>query len=591
MNRTARVTTGSCSRRQVLRSLIGASVGGGLAARLAAAGPDEELIGYWPLRDDAKDHSGHGLDGVEHGAARTDGRFDGRSSYVEIPPGAAFNLGRKDFTVAAWIRADDPALDITGDVVGLWDADRRKGFTLCVKGSAGGYNSHGSERNLHFGIDDADLGPWEDCGRPNLTSNYVSNSLTVFNGDLYAATSDATTPEQWCHVYRYAGGQEWEDCGRVGDGKTRGVGPMVVHDGRLCAATWSYDWVRVDKDDLDSCRVYRYAGGQEWEDLGQPGACRRLFGIASYAGRLFVVGDDNRCWVYEGDRTWIPSREFRSLVHPMAVHDGRLYVGEFGDGRQRDGSFRQAEVFTFDGQQWSSAGHPMGPDDREDQIHALHVYQGLLHATTWPRGKVAALEPDGSWRDCGRLGLSTESNALNVYNGKLYAGTIPRGEVYRFEGGTRWTRIGRFCPDELAEADDPRLSQRWGRVTSLTAYSGKLFASVGSYTSSIQDAPPDARGRVFAIRAGQSVSYDRDIGGEWRHLAAVRRGNRAELFLDGELVSHANGAADRYDLTSAAPLRIGFGPTDFFSGSIREVRLWATALDQARISTLAATAP
>ncbi|MGD9857413.1 MAG: LamG domain-containing protein, partial [Planctomycetaceae bacterium] len=238
-----------------------------------------------------------------------------------------------------------------------------------------------------------------------------------------------------------------------------------------------------------------------------------------------------------------------------------------------------------------SAGHPMGPEDREDQIHALHVHDGKLHATTWPRGKVAALQPNGEWIDCGRLGLSTEINALNVYNGKLYGGTIPRGEVYRFEGGTQWTRIGRFCPDSLAEADDPRLSDRWGRVTSLTAYSGKLFASVGSYTSSIQDAPPDERGRVFAIRAGHCVAYDNDIGGEWRHLAAVRKGNVLTISLDGELVSNSESASSEYDLSNPAPLFIGFGPTDYFSGKIREVRLWKTALEPQEIKQLAAVAP
>jgi hypothetical protein len=268
----------------------------------------------------------------------------------------------------------------------------------------------------------------------------------------------------------------------------------------------------------------------------------------------------------------------------MAVHDGKLYVGEFG-GRE-DGKFRQAEVFAFDGQMWSSAGHPMGPDDREDQIHALHVHEGKLHATTWPKGKVAVLQPDGTWTDCGRLGESTESNALNVYNGKLYAGTIPRAEVYRHEGGTQWTRIGRFCPREVVEAADQQESNHWGRVTSLTAYSDRLFASIGSYTSSIEDAPADLRGRVFAIRAGQMVSYDRDVGSQWRHLSAIRKGDRLELFLDGERCASSTATSSAYDLTNSAPLRIGFGPTDYFSGSIRDVRLWGAALDPLEIQQL-----
>lgn len=584
-------SAGLCSRRVMMQRAAGALVGGPLLIRIAtAAAPQEALLGYWPLQGDAQDHSGNGLHGREQGAARQGRHFDGRSSYIEILHGPKLDLGRSNFTIAAWIKADDAATDITGDVIGKWDPETRKGFTLCVKGSSGGYNSHGSERNVHFGIDDADLGEWQDCGRPNPTSNYVSNSLTVFDGGLYAATTDAAAPEDWCHVYRYAGGDQWLSCGRVGDRKTQGVGPLVVHNGQLYAATWSYDWTRVNKLDLDTCRVYRYAGEQKWVDCGQPGECRRLFGMASFGGRLYVNGDDLRVWVSEGDGQWTPSREFRSLVHPMAVHDGKLCVGEFGIWGPGKDEFRPAVVSTFDGSTWS-AGAAMVPGDRENQVHALHVYQGKLHATTWPNALVRALEPNGEWVPCGRLGESTESNAMCVYNGMLYAGTIPRGEVYRFDGGTEWTRVGRFCPKELAEASDPSLHDRWGRVTSLTPYGGRLFASVGSYTSSIQDGAADQRGRVYSLRAGHCVSYDRDLGGAWRHLTAVRKGNRLALYLDGKLVSESDADSAGYDLSNTAPLRIGFGPTDFFSGSIAEVRLWKAALEEKEIASVAAGGP
>jgi hypothetical protein len=51
----------------------------------------------------------------------------------------------------------------------------------------------------------------------------VSNSLTVYDGHLYAGIIDAGDESGWCHVYRYASGKEWIDCGRVGKGKTTGV--------------------------------------------------------------------------------------------------------------------------------------------------------------------------------------------------------------------------------------------------------------------------------------------------------------------------------------------------------------------------------
>ena len=112
------------------------------------------------------------------------------------------------------------------------------------------------------------------------------------------------------------------------------------------------------------------------------------------------------------------------------------------------------------------------------------------------------------------LGDSTEINGLTVYNGKLYAGSIPRAEVYRYEGGKEWTLLNRFFAPEGWEPipvkhdrslpDSRKRVGEWTRVTSLTVYKEKLFASIGSCTSSILDAPADVRGRVFAMEAGNA---------------------------------------------------------------------------------------
>ena len=60
--------------------------------------------------------------------------------------------------------------------------------------------------------------------------SHSSDALTVFEGNLYAGTSDAADVDDWAHVYRYRGGTEWEDCGRLGTAKTRGVYALVVHE-------------------------------------------------------------------------------------------------------------------------------------------------------------------------------------------------------------------------------------------------------------------------------------------------------------------------------------------------------------------------
>ncbi len=549
---------------------------------------DDRLAGYWPLRGDAKDHSGNGNHAANHGVNLATGEFDGRSAFLEAPHGASLDPGAGDFTIAAWVRAEGPVTDIAGDIVSKYDPALRRGFTLSLGASSGGYNSQGADRQVFFGIDNASTPAWEDCGRPSPTSNYVSNSLTVFDGDLYAATTDGATERDWSHVYRYRGGSRWEDCGRVGAGRTRGAGPLIVHDGSLFAATWSYDWTRVDKDALDAGRVYRYRGGREWEDCGQPGQCRRLFGIASFQGRLYVAADDRRCYVWDGGREWQPCGSFPSLVHPMLVHDGRLVVGAFG-GRF-DGGFRQAEVYAYDGRSWTPLGCPIQDPAREDQIHALQSYRGLLHATTWPTGKVGAYR-DGRWEDRGRLGASTESNALTVYNGKLYAGTIPAAEVFRYDAGRTWTRLRRFASPEVPE-DAPLDSVRWGRVTSMTVFDGRLFAGIGSYRAALADAPADTRGKVFAMRAGACLGFHRDIGGGWRHIAAVRRGNRIELFVDGKAAGRSAAfSGGAYDLSNAEPLKIGFGETDYFRGRLREVRFHRRALAGREIGRLAGSQP
>jgi hypothetical protein len=227
---------------------------------------------------------------------------------------------------------------------------------------------------------------------------------------------------------------------------------------------------------------------------------------------------------------------------------------------------------------------------------------------------VVRLEADGRWTDLGRLGDALEINSVNVHNGQLYGGTIPRAEVFRFDasvagrelipptssdaerrpprstrtpehGDASWISIRRFL--EPAGYEFKNLNE-WARVTSLTTFQGKQFASMGSCTSSYLDAPCDFRGQVYAMQAGRCVSYDRDLGAGWKHLTALRRGDRLELYIDGQLAATSTTFAPTdYDLNNDSPLRIGFGEVDYFSGKIRDVRLYRRALCTNEISNLA----
>jgi hypothetical protein len=94
-------------------------------------------------------------------------------------------------------------------------------------------------------------------------------------------------------------------------------------------------------------------------------------------------------------------------------------------------------------------------------------------------------------------------------------------------------------------------------------------------------------GKVFCLEAGRCASYGGDVGSGWKHVTAVRRQSRLEVYLDGRL-SATSSAFDPgdFDLTIDRPLRIGFGQTDFFHGRMRDVRLYKGALTDSEIRRL-----
>jgi hypothetical protein len=89
------------------------------------------------------------------------------------------------------------------------------------------------------------------------------------------------------------------------------------------------------------------------------------------------------------------------------------------------------------------------------------------------------------------------------------------------------------------------------------------------------------------MRAGQCVTYDKDLGQGWNHLAAVRKGSELRLYVNGNMISKSSPFNPQdYDLTVKKPLKIGFGEYDYFSGRIREVRFYNRAISEQEIATL-----
>jgi hypothetical protein len=89
------------------------------------------------------------------------------------------------------------------------------------------------------------------------------------------------------------------------------------------------------------------------------------------------------------------------------------------------------------------------------------------------------------------------------------------------------------------------------------------------------------------MEAGRNVSYDDDLGPGWKHLAAVRERGILKLYVDGRLVSRsAPQDPAEYDVSTARPLRIGFGATDYFAGRISELRAYRRTLSDEEVGRL-----
>ena len=86
------------------------------------------------------------------------------------------------------------------------------------------------------------------------------------------------------------------------------------------------------------------------------------------------------------------------------------------------------------------------------------------------------------------------------------------------------------------------------------------------------------------MEAGKCISSDHDAGSGWQHITAVRRAGRLELFLNGKPASSSTAFDPlKFDLSNRMPLKIGFGEMDYFTGKIREVRIFRRALGRKEV--------
>lgn len=522
----------------------------------SARADEPNPVARWPLGAHQEDTNGRftstsasvttadGPTGEADGASR----FDGRSSLITAVPKQPFHLGRGDFSIALWVNADSRGDDLPGDLVSQYDPDARTGFHLGLYSHGGVTNGQPNSRQLHFGIDQARIEPrFTDHGQ--LGSAVLVFSMCVHRGQLYAATCHAG-PDEAGHVFRFEGGDRWTDLGSPD--AANAVSAMAVHNGELYVASSKYilagSALSESQNPNTGGKVFRLGADDQWIACGTLSAdTQAVSSLVSFRGELYAASLYRPAgfFRYAGGETWMPvATPDGKRVEATIVHNGALYAT----------SYDEAAIFRFDGSTWEH----LGTLPESTQTYGFAVHRGDLYVSEWPRARVFRFEEPRSWVDVGRLGEELESMPLLVYNGKMYGGTLPLAEVYRFDRDHEWSRIGR-----VDETPDVKYRRAW----SMAVYQGRLF--VGALPS----------GRVMSIEAGRNVTWDHEFPSGWHHVAAVRDGNRLRLHVDGELVAESVPfEPGDFDLTTQAPLQIGFGAQDHFQGRLSDVRIYQQAL-------------
>ncbi len=469
-----------------------------------------------------------------------------------------------------WVHSQAGEGDVVGDLLSSFDPENRRGWNLSVVSNHGVVSSPlSNDRQLHFGIDNARLdSDWTSHGRPG-TAVKIS-ALHVSEGNLYAGTME-NQANQTGHLWRFQGGERWQDLGASPDG-CNAVQSITRFGGALYCSTGRYNpmgsVLGPAKNPTPGGHVYRITADGQWIDCGLPGEhgarpeaeqvpghftdkADETIGLIPFRGELLAVSHHRQgVWRWDGNRDWKwigPACRLFSLT----VFHGNLYCLVNG-----------GPVLRYDGDgQWADCGKPKS----STQTYSAAVYANQLYVGTWPEADVFRYAGGTQWDLVGRLGFEREVMGMNLYNGKLYAGSLPMANVFRMDGN-------HFA--FLGNLDNAPVVLR--RVWSMAVYQGRLFA--GTLPS----------GLVKSRQAGVMATADRAFPSGWHHVAAVRHQDKLTLYIDGKQIAASSPfAAGDFDLSCDRPLRIGLGQHAALNGALAEVRLYNRALDTAEIQQLA----
>ena len=157
-------------------------------------------------------------------------------------------------------------------------------------------------------------------------------TLCAYDGHLYSLGNE------YAGVWRYDGGTDWTFCGtQAGDSTDDDGNPLpesqiygfASYEGKMHVGSWP------------TASVYRYEGGEEWFNCGRLGEEREVMGMAVYNGKLYCGTlplaqvyryDGPGNWTLTGRLDWTPDVTYRR-AWSMAVYDGRLYCGTLPSGK------------------------------------------------------------------------------------------------------------------------------------------------------------------------------------------------------------------------------------------------------------------
>ena len=441
--------------------------------------------------------------------------------------------------------------------------------------------------NIAFGIDDGSDAIWSDCGRPG-SARFIK-TFCVHKGGLYAGSHEAGRGE-YGHVFLYAGGQNWTDCGAPD--KSNDICALFSADGHLHAMSGTYpgtgSLLPLAENTMPGGTLFRYAGGTEWIDCGKPSPVFESYqNVAAeldghiYAASLYHPG----MYRYEGGKEWssIPIPKPIFAIMCMTAFDGYLYCSAKPVSKMKhlypstdfmgeyDSIYRFSETTG-----WERCGRTgtRGP------VYAYAKHFGEMYVGTWNRGETFRSRTGcGAWVNCGGCGCGPiegsdprgEIMAMATHNGKLYVGTLPYAEVYRYDGPQRWTKMG-----QLDHTPDVPIRRTW----TAAVYAGRLF--FGTLPS----------GRVFSMTTGTCATVDTELASGWRHVVAVRKKDRLAIYLDSvPAVESMCIAPGTFNLSTDQPLRIGLGGHAYFRGKMRDLRLYRRSLSEDEIAYLGGQRP